>query len=86
MICSAGWHMLAMHTRPPTPPPTPTSRAGTASRIGGVSFDRLAEDMLAMHALAYRAESVPEGSADAHALPDPGDYHFRFVRVRLCGA
>ncbi len=37
----------------------------------------LAADALALHALAYSGASYPEGSADACAIPDPGDYHYR---------
>lgn len=51
--------------------------AGTPSRIGGISWTGLAADALALHALAYSGNAFPEGSADAYALPDPGDYHYR---------
>ena len=57
--------------------------AGTPSRIGGIGFDGLAADALALHQLAFSSTVFPEGSADAYALPDPGDYHFR-CRVLLC--
>jgi glutamate synthase (NADPH/NADH) len=44
---------------------------GTASRVGGASFRRLAEDTLALHAQAYApAIATP-------VLADPGDFHFR---------
>ena len=44
---------------------------GTASRVGGVGFNRLAQDLIAMHQHAY-------GRREAHQhLPSPGDYHFR---------
>jgi hypothetical protein len=46
--------------------------SGTASRVGGVSFERLAADQLALHAAAY---GPVEGVLTV--LPDPGDYHFR---------
>ena len=51
--------------------------AGTPSRIGGIGFNGLAADALSLHALAFSSTAYPEGSADAYALPDPGDYHFR---------
>ena len=53
--------------------------AGTPSRIGGIGFNGLAADALALHALAFSSTAYPEGSADAYALPDPGDYHFRYA-------
>ncbi|CAL5227781.1 g10803 [Coccomyxa viridis] len=51
--------------------------AGTPSRIGGIGFLGLAADALTLHQLAFSSKVFPEGSADAYALPDPGDYHFR---------
>ena len=51
--------------------------AGTPSRIGGIGFEGLAADALALHAAAYSGTRFPAGSADANALPDPGDYHYR---------
>ncbi|EIE24001.1 glutamate synthase, NADH-dependent [Coccomyxa subellipsoidea C-169] len=51
--------------------------AGTPSRIGGIGFEGLAADALAQHALAFSGTAFPEGTADAYALPDPGDYHYR---------
>ncbi len=51
--------------------------AGTPSRIGGIGFEGLAADALAQHALAFGGIEFPEGTADAYALPDPGDYHYR---------
>jgi glutamate synthase (NADH) len=51
--------------------------AGTASRVGGVGWARLAMDTLAQHAAAY----FPTG-APALILPDPGDYHFRSTPER----
>ena len=50
---------------------------GTPSRVAGVSFDTLASDTLALHAAAYRDVPLPEDSADARALPNPGDYMYR---------
>lgn len=47
--------------------------AGTASRIGGVSFEQLAADKLKLHAMAYGRQE------HEYMLPDPGDYHFRWV-------
>lgn len=57
--------------------------AGTPSRIGGIGFDGLAADALALHALAFSGVSFPEGTADAYALPDPGDYHYRCTPTSL---
>lgn len=51
--------------------------AGTASRIGGVGFELLAEDVLRLHASAYKNPAMPVGSSDALHLPNPGDYHWR---------
>ena len=53
--------------------------AGTPSRIGGIGFNGLAADALALHGLGFASMRFPDGSADAYALPDPGDYHFRSV-------
>ena len=55
--------------------------AGTPSRIGGISWEGLAADALALHALAYSGAPYPEGSADAASMPDPGDYHYRYAGV-----
>ena len=52
--------------------------AGTPSRIGGVGFRDLAADALAQHATAYLGIPLPAGSADARALPNPGDYMYRY--------
>ena len=43
---------------------------GTASRIGGISFDHIAADILKQHDRAYSSNTVEN-------LPDPGEYHFR---------
>ncbi|CAI5466439.1 unnamed protein product [Closterium sp. Yama58-4] len=53
---------------------------GTASRIQGVSFDVLAADAIRMHDQAFplgTEKNLPEDSADATAVPNPGDYHYR---------
>ena len=50
---------------------------GTPSRVAGVSFETLACDALALHGAAYRDVALPEDSADAQALPNPGDYMYR---------
>ena len=50
---------------------------GTASRIGGVGFEQLAADALALHAAAYRGLDFADDSLAARALPHGGDYHFR---------
>lgn len=51
---------------------------GTPCRIEGATFEMLAHDMLYNHNLAFPARLLPEGSADAVALPNPGDYHWRY--------
>jgi glutamate synthase (NADH) len=52
--------------------------AGTASRIGGITFNMLAKDAMKQHALAYGYAFNNKGHAElAENLPDPGDYHFR---------
>lgn len=50
---------------------------GTPSRIEGATFEMLAQDMLRMHNLAFPARLLPDGSADALALSNPGDYYWR---------
>jgi glutamate synthase domain-containing protein 2 len=45
---------------------------GTASRIGGVSFEQLAADQLRLHAAAYGRQEREL------MLPDPGEFHFRW--------
>ncbi|KAG1678741.1 hypothetical protein FOA52_012780 [Chlamydomonas sp. UWO 241] len=49
---------------------------GTATRIGGVGFEQIGTDALYLHDLAY-GNKFPQGTADANALPNPGDYHYR---------
>ncbi|KAL4421584.1 hypothetical protein ABPG75_010875, partial [Micractinium tetrahymenae] len=44
---------------------------GTASRIGGVSFEQLAADQLKLHAMGYADKQAN------YMLPDPGEFHFR---------
>jgi glutamate synthase (NADPH/NADH) len=51
---------------------------GTPCRIEGATFEMLAQDMLRMHSIAFPARLLPDGSADALALPNPGDYHWRY--------
>ncbi|TQD94589.1 hypothetical protein C1H46_019834 [Malus baccata] len=51
--------------------------AGTPSRVEGATFEMLAHDELHMHELAFPSRSYPPGSAEAVALPNPGDYHWR---------
>jgi glutamate synthase (NADPH/NADH) large chain len=48
------------------------SFAGTASRIQGVDFNVLAEELLRRHALGYPADGVAP-----KALPNPGEFHWR---------
>ena len=47
---------------------------GTASRIGGVSFEQLAADQLRLHVAAYGRQEREL------MLPDPGEFHFRCLR------
>jgi glutamate synthase (NADPH/NADH) len=51
--------------------------AGTPSRVEGATFEMLARDALHLHELAFPARAFPPGSAEAVALPNPGDYHWR---------
>ena len=51
--------------------------AGTPSRIGGAGFKTLAADALKLHSLAYAPANLAQDSADAKALPNPGEYHYR---------
>ncbi|MCA9191318.1 MAG: glutamate synthase large subunit [Planctomycetales bacterium] len=47
--------------------------AGTASRIQGVGFDVLAEELLRRHALGYPQDA----SQQLPTLPNPGEFHWR---------
>jgi glutamate synthase (NADPH/NADH) large chain len=47
--------------------------AGTASRVQGVSFDVLAEELLRRHAIGYPEQ--PEHQV--HSLPNVGEFHWR---------
>ena len=47
--------------------------AGTASRVQGVGFDVLAEEMQRRHALGF----PPQGVVSLPVLPNPGDFHWR---------
>ncbi|XLS99003.1 hypothetical protein HN51_041738 [Arachis hypogaea] len=51
--------------------------AGTPSRVEGATFEMLARDALQLHALAFPTRVFSPGSAEAVALPNPGDYHWR---------
>ncbi|KAG7013302.1 hypothetical protein SDJN02_26061 [Cucurbita argyrosperma subsp. argyrosperma] len=51
--------------------------AGTPSRVEGATFDMLARDSLSLHEMAFPSRAFPPGSAEAVALPNPGDYHWR---------
>jgi glutamate synthase (NADPH/NADH) large chain len=46
---------------------------GTASRIQGVNFDVLAEEMLRRHALGYPLDTTRQ----LPSLPNPGEFHWR---------
>ncbi|XP_044506677.1 glutamate synthase 1 [NADH], chloroplastic-like [Mangifera indica] len=50
---------------------------GTPSRVEGATFEMLAHDALQLHELAFPTRVFPPGSAEAVALPNPGDYHWR---------
>ncbi|GFP81092.1 glutamate synthase 1 [nadh] chloroplastic [Phtheirospermum japonicum] len=50
---------------------------GTPSRVEGATFEALANDALQLHELAFPTRALPPGSAEAVALPNPGDYHWR---------
>nr|XP_011470226.1 PREDICTED: glutamate synthase [NADH], amyloplastic isoform X3 [Fragaria vesca subsp. vesca] len=50
---------------------------GTPSRVEGATFEMLARDGLHLHDLAFPSRAFPPGSAEAVALPNPGDYHWR---------
>ena len=52
--------------------------AGTASRVQGVGFDVLADEMQRRHAIGYPAASDDEAKTVAlPVLPNPGDFHWR---------
>lgn len=51
--------------------------AGTPSRVEGATFEILAGDALHLHDVAFPSRVYPKGSAEAGALPNPGDYHWR---------
>ncbi|EHA8586599.1 glutamate synthase 1 [Cocos nucifera] len=51
--------------------------SGTPSRVEGATFEMLAGDALRLHELAFPTRALPPGSAEAVALPNPGDYHWR---------
>ncbi|CAN6359232.1 unnamed protein product [Urochloa humidicola] len=50
---------------------------GTPSRVEGATFELLAQDALDLHELAFPSRTLPPGSADANAIPNPGDYHWK---------
>ncbi|KAF5191488.1 Glutamate synthase [NADH], amyloplastic [Thalictrum thalictroides] len=50
---------------------------GTRSRVEGATFEMLSRDALSLHELAFPTRVLPPGSAEAVALPNPGDYHWR---------
>ncbi|XP_028199920.1 glutamate synthase [NADH], amyloplastic isoform X2 [Glycine soja] len=51
--------------------------AGTPSRVEGATFEMLARDAFQLHELAFPSWVFSPGSAEAVALPNPGDYHWR---------
>ncbi|XP_057950397.1 glutamate synthase [NADH], amyloplastic isoform X2 [Malania oleifera] len=50
---------------------------GTPSRVEGATFETLAHDALYLHDMAFPPRVFAPGSAEAVALPNPGDYHWR---------
>lgn len=50
---------------------------GTPSRVEGATFEALAHDALLLHSLAFPSRVLPAGGAEAVALPNPGNYHWR---------
>ncbi|XP_077226929.1 glutamate synthase [NADH], amyloplastic isoform X2 [Tasmannia lanceolata] len=50
---------------------------GTPSRVEGATFEMLAGDALRLHEMAFPSRALPPGTAEAVALPNPGDYHWR---------
>ncbi len=50
---------------------------GTRSRVEGATFAMLAQDTIRLHDMAFPSRLAPLGSADANALPNPGDYSWR---------
>ncbi|GAB2265092.1 glutamate synthase [NADH] [Dionaea muscipula] len=50
---------------------------GTPSRVEGATFEMLASDALRLHELAFPSREFAPGSAEALALPNPGNYHWR---------
>ena len=51
---------------------------GTASRVGGVTFQFLAEESLSRHRIAFGLNEC-----DARILHNPGFYHYRYVLYYL---
>ncbi|KHG06490.1 Glutamate synthase [NADH], amyloplastic [Gossypium arboreum] len=51
--------------------------AGIPSRVEGATFEMLARDALHLHELAFPSRPMVPKSAEAVALPNPGDYHWR---------
>jgi len=51
--------------------------AGTPSRVEGATFEMLARDGLQLHELAFPTRGYAPGSAEASALTNPGNYHWR---------
>ncbi|CAA7030919.1 unnamed protein product [Microthlaspi erraticum] len=51
--------------------------AGTPSRVEGATFEMLARDGLLLHEMAFPARGYAPGSAEASALSNPGNYHWR---------
>uniref|UniRef100_UPI001CB90AE2 glutamate synthase 1 [NADH], chloroplastic n=1 Tax=Erigeron canadensis TaxID=72917 RepID=UPI001CB90AE2 len=51
--------------------------AGTPSRVEGATFEALAGDALQLHNLGFPSREYPPNSAEAVALPNPGNYHWR---------
>lgn len=51
--------------------------SGTPTRVEGATFPMLARDALRLHEMGFPSRPLPPGTAEAMALPNPGDYHWR---------
>lgn len=43
----------------------------------GVDIEKLAADALELHACAFEETNFADGTAEAHEVPNPGDYSYR---------
>ncbi|GAB4826252.1 glutamate synthase [NADH] [Ancistrocladus abbreviatus] len=51
--------------------------SGTPSRVKGATFEMLTSDSLRLHEMAFSIRAFAPRSAEALALPNPGNYHWR---------